>query len=146
MTVSLAQVSDALADRIRTVGGGLHVYPFALFTPPLPVAMVLVPPINYVEAMRRGVVTLEVDVDLFDGTSAGSEQQINLMPFLDWEGPRSIAAAIAADPSLGIVGSDGQPRVNAHVAASRPLGLEEMPDYAAIGHRLTLPVVVTNRE
>lgn len=126
----------------------LNGYDFPTAAPQLPAAMVMPPPITYREAMRIGVVRLDFEIWLMVGSAAGHEQQKTLWPYLNWSGARSLLALLDANPSLGIVGADGLPRVDAHVMTSRPLGLDDMPPFESMvfGEALTVPVHVTNRK
>ena len=99
--------------------------------------------------MNLGVIRLEFELHLIVGSSAGHQQQMSLWKYLNWAGPQSILALIDADPSLGIVGGDGEPRVDAHViGASRPLTLEELPSLETMtfGAAVPVTVLVTNKE
>ena len=145
MTVTLTDLAKAYEQLLKNLGG-LNAFDHPVNAPPLPAAIVVPPPIDYRQAMRAGVITLPFRIVLLEGTSSGRDQQKNLWPYLDWAGSKSILAAFDADPSLGFVGVDGLPRVDAHVMSAEPLGLEDLPEYAAIGYSLATPALVTNRE
>lgn len=131
-------------DPIVTLNG----FDYPVAAPPLDAGIVIPPEINYRVAMSVGVVQLDFELWIIVGSSAGHEQQKTLWPFLNWAGPKSILALIDADRSLGIVGADGQPRVNAHVASTRRITLDEMPPFETqtFGVAFEVPVTVTNRE
>ena len=94
---------------------GLNGYDYPRSAPVLDAGMVVPPDINYREAMNVGVVSLDFEIWVLVGTSAGHEQQKSLWRYLNWGGPDSLLALLDANPSLGIVGADGTPRVDAHV-------------------------------
>lgn len=142
----LEQVAEGLKRVAFDAIPGLNGFDYPHSDPPLPAAIVVPPTIDYRGAMRVGTILLTFELHLYVGSSAGHEQQKSLWEYLNWGGPSSILALIDADPSLGIVGTDGEPRVHAHVSSARPLGLEELPASAAFGAALQTLVIVTNKE
>jgi|SRR5687768_9023748 len=124
----------------------LNGYDYPPGSPTFPAAIVAPPVIDYRQSMNLGVIALNFELVIIESSAAGHEQSKSLWQYLNWGGDNSILALIDATPSLGIVGADGEPRVHAHVASARALGLEELPDAMAFGAALTTSVIVTNKE
>ncbi len=146
--LALEQVAAGLKQVALDPIPALNGYDYPPGTPILPAGIVMPPEINYRQTMRAGVITLEFEIHLLVTTAAGHEGSKSLWQYLNWGGPESLLALIDANPALGIVGVDGAPRVHAHVAAARPLGLDEMPPLEswAFGAAIAVPVHVTNKE
>jgi hypothetical protein len=144
----LEQICEGLRQVAFDPIAGLNGFDFPHGSPPLPAGIVVPPDIDYRLAMAKGVVGLNFELWVMVGSSAGHQQQKSLWRYLNWAGPQSIVALVDANRSLGIVGSDGAPRVEAHVARARRLTLDEMPPFEsmAFGVAFETPVVVTNKE
>jgi hypothetical protein len=152
VTYNPDELLEQISERLKAVAFDpipeLTGFDYPPAVPILDAGVVMPPPIDYRVAMGLGVFQLMFELHLYVGSSAGHEQQKTLWKYLNPAGSRSILALIEANRSLGIVGSDGEPRVDAHVAAARPLGLDEMLplDSFAFGTAFTVPVIVTNKE
>jgi len=141
---ALEEVVAGLKTLLDTIYG-LEVYDHPAANLELPAAIIVPPEIDYRQAMRTGTIRLEFEIVVFVSAAAGHDSSKKLWPYIDWTGEKSILQAIEVDPTLGIVGADGQPRVDAHVYSERRLGFEELPE-GAFGVALQLPVIVTNKE
>ena len=136
---TLRQIVDGIKVRLDTITD-LYTYDHVPAVANFPCAFPAPPPINYRETMGAGVISMQFEIVVMDGTSAGHEQQLNLYDFLDWAGDHSIFQALEADKTLGL-GS----KVNAVVnGETRPLGLDEIGSYEAFGVAIPFAVVVTN--
>lgn len=144
----LQQIATALKQvALDPLGTTLNRFDYPHGAPPLPAGMVVTPEIDYRAAMAKGVFPLLYEIHLIGGVSAGHEQQKQLWDYLNPAGAKSIVALVDANPSLGIVGADSAPRVDAHVMRARRLTLDEMPPFETwvFGTALEVAVVVTNR-
>lgn len=147
-----AQAMDQITSGLVQVAfdpiAGLNGFPHPTASPPLPAGIVFPPEIDYRQAMSRGVIGLAFELWVMVGTSAGFDQQQSLWPYMNWAGSSSIVALIDANPSLGILGADDQPRVQAHVSTARRLTFEEMAylETSGFGVAFETTVVVTNKE
>jgi len=120
---SLTEIVGGLADRLLTIEAldqnvltevrRPATYPAAIIVPPA------IPDYGISLAGQGG--QFLVPVLILVGT-AEAEQQHDLLPFLDWTGPSSVAATIDADRTLG--GLD----VDARAVTSDSPGLIELPD------------------
>lgn len=136
---TLLQVVDGIEGRLATVPDLNH-YNHPPASPDFPCAFPVPPTVNYRETMRAGVITLQFEIVVMEGTAAGHEQQLYLFDFLDWAGDRSIFQALEADGTLGL----GE-KVNGAVnGPARSLGLEEVAAYQAFGASIPFLVVITN--
>lgn len=101
-------------------------------------SLVIMPPsIDYRQAMGAGVLRFDHEIVLL-GTAFEDEQQLDLAPYLDVSGTRSVLAAVAADRTLGLAD------VDCVVMAARPLGLEEVGAYRAWGAAFQVLGALTN--
>lgn len=138
-TPTLSEIVDAIEARLATIPD-LNAYNHPPAAPSFPCAFPTPPPINYRETMGAGVITLQFEIVVMDGTSAGHEQQVNLFDFLDWAGESSIFATLGADKTLGL----GAKVDSAVTGVTRPLGLVEIGDSEAFGVVIPFLVVITN--
>ncbi len=136
---TLTEVVEAIT-RVIAVDDQLNVFPYPPSAPPMPCAFPVPPPINYRETMRRGVIRLQFEIIVMSSPAPGAEGQVDLYPYLDWTGPKSLILALEDDQTLGL-GDKVSSAVNAE---TRPLGLEEIAAYEAFGVAIPFLVVVTN--
>jgi hypothetical protein len=137
MSVALIDVIGALQQQINSIDG-LRVYDHPPSTVDPPAAIIQPPVIDYRNAFKIGLVTLELEVAVLLPAVVDREQ-LNLFGYLDWYGPQSVALAIGNDRTLG-----GLTGVDATVMSSRPLGLEEVGGYQAWGCALRIHIGITN--
>lgn len=142
---TLEDVVTAIKARLQTING-LYVYDHMPAVPNLPAVIIVPPAIDYRAAMRAGVITLPFKLRLLGSTAAGHEAQKGLWRYLDWSGTYSIMQAFETVPTLGIVGADGQPRVDAKVFKSDEPELVQVETFQAFGVDLDLLAIVTNKE
>lgn len=140
MTIpTLTEIVNAIEARLATIPDLNH-YNHPPAAPNFPCAFVMPPPVSYRLTMRAGVISLQFEIVVMEGTSAGHEQQVRLYEFLDWAGDNSIFQALEADKTLGL-GDQVSAAVNGD---SRPLGLEEIGGYEAFGATIPFLVAITN--
>jgi hypothetical protein len=142
---TLTQVATAIEARLKTITG-LNAYKLPPAVPILDAAIVIPPSINYTMTMKRGVMGLPFKVQLLVSAAGGHDGQEGLWPYLDWAGPKSLMLLFDADPTLGITGADGTPRVDIKVLESSEPELVQVETYQAFGAIVDLLAAVTNKE
>lgn len=139
MIPTLEQIVAGIKTRLQTIAA-LNVYDHPPAAPPFPCVFPIPPTIDYRLTMRTGVISLQFEITVMVGQSAGHEQQLSLYPYLDWQGDQSIFVALEADKTLGL-GDKVSAAVN---GPARPLGLEEVGAYEAFGASIPFLVAITN--
>jgi hypothetical protein len=116
---TIRAVLGAIETRLATIPG-LRTSDYApgQITPPQ--AIILAPPISYLVGYGTRRPILEVSVTVLVSAALDRVGQLALADYADPDGPLSIPATIAADPTLG--GVVGQ----AQVTSFEPLGSEDV--------------------
>lgn len=136
---SLTEIVDGLATRLRTIEKLDREVLTEVRRPSSYPALIIVPPAipDYGLSLDGQGSQFAVTLLLLTGT-IDAEKQHDLLPFLDWTGPASIAAAIQAGRNLGL--ND----VDARVVSSEPPGLVELPDGTnAYGVALNVQIIAS---
>ena len=129
---TLVQIRAGIGTRLATITG-LNITDYRPGQIVPPAAVVGVPPVtDYQLAMRRGALESNPTILVFVSSAVDVWQADALCEYLDHAGSKSIAAAIAGDPTLGGV-------VNScHVRSSRVLGIDEVGALGYYGGELDL--------
>ena len=130
---TIRAVLGAIEQRLGTIDG-LRTSDYAPGQIQPPQAIVLAPPINYLVGLGARRPILEVQVTVLVSAALDRVGQLALADYADPDGPRSIAATIAADPTLG--GVVGQ----AQVTTFEPLGSEDVGLLGYYGGRWTIRI------
>jgi hypothetical protein len=96
----IAAVFEGLAARLETIDG-LRVREELPGTIQPPAAVLSLEELTYDTAMARGSDDLEVHVHVFTSLSSERAGQRALWAYLAGSGPKSVKAAVEADPTLG---------------------------------------------
>ena len=133
---TLTQIVDGLQTRLKTITAFDQAVLDVVRRPATFPAAIIVPPAipKYGGALAGQGGQFTIQVLVLVGTSE-AEKQTSLFPFLDWTGPSSIAATVAAVPTLGLSG------VNARVIASDEPTLRELPD-STVAYGVAFSVLV----
>ncbi len=133
---TLTQIVAGLQTRLRTITAFDQNVLEVVRRPAVFPAAIIVPPAipKYGSALDGQGAQFTIPVLVLVGTSE-AEKQASLFPFLDWTGSSSVAAAVAALPTLGLTG------VTARVVASDEPSLRELPD-GTVAYGVTFSVLV----
>jgi hypothetical protein len=129
---TLIAIRAGIATRLETISG-LNVTDYRPGQIQTPAAVVGVPPVDdYQLVMRRGAWELTPTILVFVSAAVDVWRADALSEYLDHTGTKSIAAAIAADKTLGGVVD------SCHVRSSRVLGVDEVGAIGYYGGELEL--------
>ena len=130
---TIRAVLTAIETQLATIPG-LRVADYApgQITPPQ--AVILAPPINYLVGLGGRRPILDVQVTVLVSAALDRVGQLALADYADPDGPQSIAATIATDPTLG--GVVGQ----AQVTTFEPLGSEDVGLLGYFGGRWVIRI------
>lgn len=101
-----------------------------------PAAWLMPPQITY-GSLGPCIVEARVDVVVMV-TASVDKHQLKLFPYMDLDGPQSIAAAVLADPSCG-----GVPGLNVAPIRARSLSMEEQAGFNGYGALVELAVTIS---
>lgn len=134
--MSIRAVMEGIEVRLQTIQG-LRTSPTATGQINPPQAIVGVPPVaDYQQAYARGKFALEPTITVLTSAAWDRTGQFALADYLDYDGPKSIERAIAADPTLGGAAESCQ------VLNSTPLGIEEVGVIGYFGGLISLRCLV----
>jgi hypothetical protein len=105
MAGSLGDIKKGLAGRLSTVRGLRVAQQIPEQVNP-PMAVITRASVNYHLDMRGGLTQWQMQVQLLAGRMADQQAQRTIDGWLDWDGDKSIRAAIEADGTLGGVAQD----------------------------------------
>jgi hypothetical protein len=105
---------------------GLRAFDYVPATSEWPAAYCMPPEITYEGITSTSHLELTIDIVLLV-SAVVDKHQLNLLDYMDDQGPLSIPLAFHNDPSLGLQG------VNAYVMLARPLNYEEQAGFNAFG-------------
>ena len=101
--VTIKEIVDAIADRLRTLGG-LTVYVEPPGTVATPAMILSLGGIDYDTSMSRGSDDVRITGDLM--VTAGPQGVETLYSYLDGQGANSLKALFEEDPTLGAIVHD----------------------------------------
>lgn len=106
--VSVRSLRDGLRENLKAIQG-IQVSRYFLVNPTPPGIHILPPSVEYHGSMHSGLTTYTFTIQAFtslSGSAGDISSQILLDELLDETGPRSVVAALEADPTLGGVAQD----------------------------------------
>lgn len=105
MSVSVRSLRDGLRENLKAIDG-IQVSRYFLVQPTPPGIHILPPAVEYHGAFHGGLTTYTFTVQAFVQLTESVASQVFLDELLDETGPRSVPAALEADPTLGGVAQD----------------------------------------